>query len=543
MKSIYKIFMLAGVLFLASCELTELDLNTDPNSVAPETAELEFLFNKMQFEFSNFAWEASDETMPITRMMAMTGGNIYDNQDSPQSFNFLWNRAYSEVLPDADIVISNANESSLFVHSGIAKVMKAYILMVLVDCFGDVPYSEAVQGLGFQNPNRDSDEAVYEEARLLLVSAMEDFGKESLGTPGNDIIYGGSAAQWTKAASSLMLRYHITTRLVNNNGTAVQSLIDGGNLIADAADDFQFQYGTNRSTPDSRHPHYSTDYEVDADYYQSNYYMWSLLDEKGIQDPRLRYYFYRQDCDTTDEDQFTLDCPEVPRPPHYTGDYPWCVASEEGWWGREHGNNDGIPPDGLKRTTFGVYPAGGNYDNDNCAGVAGDGSDGLQGAGIIPIMMSSFVDFMRAEAALTMGTSDDAGAMLESGVRKSISKVLAFGAGLAGDNAPGETAVEDYVSLVMGSFNGAGSNDEKLAIVCKEYHIALWGNGVEAYNMYRRTGYPSGMQPTREPDSGTFPRLMWYPQDHITLNANADQRDLNEQVFWDTNPANPGWIN
>ena len=544
MKFLLKISLILTIFIVSSCELTDLDLQENPNAVAPENVELDFLFNNLQYEFSNFWWEASDETMAVTRMMAMTGGNTYNNNDTPVSFNYMWNRAYSEVFADADAVIASSEASEQFVHAGIARVLKAYTMMTLVDLFGDVPYSEAGKGIEFQNPNRDDDAAVYAAAKGILEAAKLNFAATSLGTPSTDIFYGGDAAAWMKAANSLLIRYEVTTKLAGGSGAAVKALVDGGNFISTMADDFQFQYGTQRSTPDARHPHYSTDYETDADYYQSNYFMWSLLAEKGIEDPRLRYYFYRQDCNTVGEDLFTLGCAAVPRPPHYTGDYPWCVASEEGWWGRDHGDNDGIPPDGLKRTTFGVYPAGGKFDNDDCVGVANDGSDGLKGGGILPILTASFVDFMRAEAALTMSSGEDARALLESAVRKSMAKVMNFGASQASPAlTPAASDVDGYVNLVLGLFDTAASNEDKLAVVCKEYHIALWGNGVDAFNMYRRTGYPSGMQPTREPSSGDYPRTYFYPQDHITLNLNADQRDdIGEQVFWDTNAANPGWI-
>ena len=79
-------------------------------------------------------------------------------------------------------------------------------------------------------------------------------------------------------------------------------------------------------------------------------------------------------------------------------------------------SNEGIPPDGLRRTAWGVYPAGGLYDNDAGKGVALGVGGG--GAGIHPIMMQSFVDFMLAESALTMGTTGDAKALLKSGIEK-----------------------------------------------------------------------------------------------------------------------------
>ena len=50
-----------------------------------------------------------------------------------------------------------------------------------------------------------------------------------------------------------------------------------------------------------------------------------------------------------------------------------------GYWGRDHGNDNGIPPDGFERTLHGSYPAGGVFDNrepspqKNGAGAGGAG--------------------------------------------------------------------------------------------------------------------------------------------------------------------------
>ncbi len=220
MKFLLKISLILSVLIVSSCELTELDLQENPNAVAPENVELDFLFNNLQYEFSNFWWEASDETMPITRMMAMTGGNTYDNNDVPPNFNYMWNRAYSEVFADADAVIASAEASQLYLHAGVARVLKAYTMMTLVDIFGDVPYSEAGKGIEFQNPNRDDDAAVYAAAKDLLNQAIANFGQTSLGIPAVDIFYPKyvddddqvlGRESWTRVANSLLIRYEVIT--------------------------------------------------------------------------------------------------------------------------------------------------------------------------------------------------------------------------------------------------------------------------------------------------------------------------------------------
>jgi len=139
-------------------------------------------------------------------------------------------------------------------------------------------------------------------------------------------------------------------------------------------------------------------------------------------------------------------------------------------------------------------------------------------------------------------------------MRKSIAKTQSFGSLVSADLARGiEEAVtgdirtveelfvptaEDvdaYVAHVLAAYDAADA-DGKLDIVMKEYYIALWGNGLEAYNMWRRTGKPNNMMPGLEPNPGTFIRSFFLPADHVNFNANASQKTLTAPVFWDTNP-------
>ena len=545
MKHIFRLALVATIFFsVSACNNTELDLLDNPNEITPENAELNLLYNNVMLSFRNFVFDCSGELMPYVRMIAMTGGDIYRNQDGPASFDGEWSNAYAGVLPDLNLIISVAEESGQNVHAGSAKIMKAYVLFTLVDMFGDVPYSEAGKGVEFPNPQADPGADVYAAGIALLDEAIKDLQTQGA-RPTNDLYYGGDVVKWRKLANTLKLRAYLQTRLVNNNAKAqIDAIISSGEYLTSTAEDFQFPYSSNRANPDSRNPYYAGGYEVGGPTYQSNYYMWLMFGEKNAVDPRIRFYFYRQDNNINDEDFFTLDCRGAPKPPHYPEFMPFCTASEDGYWGRDHGNDDGIPPDNLKRTAWGVYPAGGKFDDDSFRGIGNQGVDGARGAGILPIMTASWVDFMRAEAALTLGTAGDPRALLESGIRKSISKVVNFSKSVTtvpAEFEPTAGAIDAYVNEVLSLYDAAPTNDAKLNVIIKEYHLALFGMGIDAYNNYRRTGKPEGMQPTREPSPGDFPRSMWYPSNYVNLNANAQQKEITQPVFWDTNP--PGFIN
>ncbi len=105
----------------------------------------------------------------------------------------------------------------------------------------------------------------------------------------------------------------------------------------------------------------------------SNYYMWCLYKEKNVVDPRIRYYFYRQTKDIS-KDPNELPCLGVSKPAHYSDDCVFCAVGD-GYWGRDHLDNSGIPPDNGLRTIYGLYPGGGKSDDNSLRqGTKSDGA-------------------------------------------------------------------------------------------------------------------------------------------------------------------------
>ncbi|MEM1325114.1 MAG: SusD/RagB family nutrient-binding outer membrane lipoprotein [Bacteroidota bacterium] len=575
MKFITKISLLALILSIAACDGTELELLDNPNAVTPERASVNDLYNAIQLNFNNFysTMQRTDGPGGVARMYGFLGNFTYPGSLSPNTLRGLWLSAYSGMYPDVDALTALADERGLDILSGSAKVMKAYTMMGLVDVFGDVPYSEIGQGTDIIAPVADPGKSVYDAANALLDEAIAQLEGNTGAAPTADNIYGGDAAKWIKAANTLKLRLAITTRLVDPSGAA--SIINGlseDDLITSAADDFQWNYGSQRTNPNNRHPFYNLHYEIQDGDYLNNYYMWLLRvdkvtdDETIIIDPRIRFYFRRKVEKADEQDQTTYSChfsalpDQSAQPAHYAAvdpRLPYCIVLPgDGYSGRDHLNGEGIPPDGPIRTSYGLYPGGGSFDANQFDDTRKTGTSGGLGAGIDPIMMSSFTDFMLAEAALTLGTNGDARALLESGIRKSIDKVFSFKSLVPGEMStviegrpcggstveecfvPDQEAIDTYVDFVLSQYDDVeGEKEGQLAIVAKEYYIALWGNGLEAYNLWRRTGYPDNMQPAIEPDAGTFARSFFYPNDYILRNKNATQRSISDPVFWDDGSA------
>lgn len=572
MKFFNKMLIVALVFGFSACDNFELDLQDNPNAVTPENASVNDLYNNVQLSFNSFYNGLWGFSSSLSRMIANTGAYDYQNAYSPTSFDGIWTNAYAGLLADIDALIELADSRGLDIHSGSAKVMKAYTYMALVDIFADVPYSESLKGSEVLSPAIESGQTVYAGALATLDEAIAQLGATSAATPTNNLFNNGSATAWLKTANTLKLRAALTTRLVDPSGAAstINGLVSGGNIIDETSEDFQFNYGNQRNNPNSRHPFYNNSYENADGTYMSTYYMWLLRAEKqtadgiAVVDPRIRYYFYRQveDANAFGTNEYSCHFTNLPdqesKPAHYSAvdpNLPYCIIPGDGYWGRDHLNNEGIPPDGNLRTVYGLYPGGGQFDDSSFDEAQKLGTTGGLGQGINPILLASYTHFMLAEAALTIGVNGDARELLEKGIRMSIAKVQSFASLVPATMSrqvdvrgvltpvsdlyvPDADDVDAYVDFVLGMYDAATSDDERLDIIAKEYYIALWGNGIEAYNMYRRTGKPGNIAPSLEPGPGAFIRSAFWPAVHVNRNATTtENKSITQQVFWDTNPA------
>lgn len=562
MKRVLKyiaIFVAVGG-FLNSCETTELDLQVSPNDLATDQADPNLLLTSVQLAYGTNQQVLSDRSAELTRIDYMFGRDYFNNY-SGSTMDGVWSRVYSsggngvgdgvsvgmQTNLQALEAINDGSDIDYSFHLGVTKTLYAHSLIQLVDFIGSAAYSQAGNPSEFPAPLLDGGQDVYNTAMSLLDDAQAHFAGNPSTQGAPDIYYNGDVSKWRKLINTIRLKVHYTT----GNSAGFNSIISGGNFIANGADDFEIKYGTSELQPDDRHPDYAADYTPSgANIYQSNWLMEAML---NLGDPRIRYYFYRQvgatpgaDADPNEE---TLSCSLVVPPQHFQdGGFTYCSVPE-GYWGRTHGNDEGTPPDNFTRTAVGVYPAGGKFDDNdfdvdeddpNYDPTVGLGKGG-GGAGIEPIFLSSYVDFWRA----AMATSDAERANhLSNALAKSIDKVRPFAAldGTADTSfEPSDADVTAYINDVVANFNAA-SGDDKENILAEQYFIALYGGATEAWTYYRKTGYPTTLVPNWEPNPGPFPRTFLLPQNEVITNPNLTQKTtLTEQVFWDTNPASPAF--
>lgn len=545
-----KVIMLMVVLFTVTSCSEWLDINDDPNNAQEATPDQ--LLAAIQVSIGSHVGGRASAGGSINELPSVLVQHYYTLGTSRYSLdgaslNSVFRDIYADALRDTELLIAATApaEGNLPAYSGIAKVQKAYLYSVLVDLFGDVPYSQASASLENLDPAFDDAQTIYNDLFSLLDEAIAELSQTTVEagiTPGDDLIYGGDRDAWVAFANSLKLKLYNQIRLVDPaTATAgINGILNnpGANpIIDDSSLDFQFQYGSSFQ-PEDRHPLFQNNYINGTAHYMSNYMISEMLAKN---DPRLPYYMYRQSLD--DPTGTDVPCDAIPCFYGYQG---------SGYIGRDNGDPSGIPNDQGIRTVFGTYPAGGDYD-DGSSNDAVDQTFGGQGAGIAPVLTHSILLFTQAEAALTLGTTGDPRALLQEAIEVQMDKVFDFSASIVA-SAPGSAAMtgarDAYVAAVLNDYDAATTNEERLQVIMTEKHFATFGNGMEAYNDYRRTGYPlfidqnlqDGTTVTYPSNAaslsplGPFPRLMPYANVELQTNANApDQRLVAEPVFWDNN--------
>jgi hypothetical protein len=132
------------------------------------------------------------------------------------TYQSVWTELYAGSLPDLAVAESTARANGDKNTLAIVRIMQAYNYQLLVDCFGDIPYTEALQGVNNLTPKYDKDSYVYDQLIVILNEALANIDTSaSATTPGSaDIVFGTNAAsvemtKWRRFANSLKLRIYL----------------------------------------------------------------------------------------------------------------------------------------------------------------------------------------------------------------------------------------------------------------------------------------------------------------------------------------------
>jgi starch-binding outer membrane protein, SusD/RagB family len=115
-------------------------------------------------------------------------------------------------LVDIKKLQTGARAAGDSLYLGIAQIEEGALMGTGADVFGDLVYSQALQGV--QNPQLDDQFAVYDSVQKVLSAGIKNMNLDvpgNVGPGGADLVYGGDPDLWTAMAHTLKARFYMHT--------------------------------------------------------------------------------------------------------------------------------------------------------------------------------------------------------------------------------------------------------------------------------------------------------------------------------------------
>ena len=300
MKILNIVFAAFTMFMVTSCTNGFEEINTNNNS--PIDVQPELLLRNVLWDYNeNMAYEGFVSGGLLSQHFTAVDFNLFDRHSllEPQFGGNPWPIMYSN-LRNNEIVLTKSLENPTFeVYEGPARIMKAFISGELTDMFGDIPYSEAVNGKGGTlNPKYDAQEDIY-LAEGGIIDNLEK-GIEAIDAyQGNipldgDIIDAGDLSQWRRLANSLLIKAYMRISDVADFSSELEAIFSEGDYIQDGIDDAVFNF-TDGAPNNFR--------MATARIGDFNVYVMSETSEeilKAYDDPRIAKFFRPTESDPSD---------------------------------------------------------------------------------------------------------------------------------------------------------------------------------------------------------------------------------------------------
>ena len=210
--------------------------------------------------------------------------------------NGIWNACYDNNY-DYQIIQSKANAAGAGLYEAVARLMKAQNYQILVDVYGNVPYTQALKGSGNPTPSYDKGIDIYKDLFRQADTAIALFKTSSSSASANkdfatnDIIFGGNTTKWIHFANTLKLRWLVHCYAVAGIDKTVEinkiNAEGSGYLVA--GEDVQVQPGYKSDKPNPFYNNYKTNtagsQTANNVYYRAN--EWGIGYYAGDRDPRV----------------------------------------------------------------------------------------------------------------------------------------------------------------------------------------------------------------------------------------------------------------
>jgi hypothetical protein len=292
---IKKIFLMFTAVAFISCATDDFDINTDPDSLDPNAAELSTQFpagvmGLVGAEGAGYAliggfwsqfWTQGNSSNQYKEIDDYSIGTI--------DYNTPWNAMF-DALGDLRTVKTKAEAQENWNYYLMATIMEVQGSQLLTDFYGDIPYSEA-NDPNILAPVYDPGEQVYDQMVADLQLALSKDLTTSQGeTPGSDdFVFGGNMANWTAYGNTLLLKLYL--RQTEARPTVAQAgaealITSGATFLNTDASITQFEDAADRSNPLYETDRRQLNTTINL---RASTTMFSFLDENG--DPRLQKYY------------------------------------------------------------------------------------------------------------------------------------------------------------------------------------------------------------------------------------------------------------
>ena len=436
--------MFMFVLLAFSCVDFE-KVNTDPNNPAEVPSNM--IFSGVQKRIMDYVydnWFSGRQSLVYAQYWAQRNYTEEDRYQIRESVNNnYYNNFYTFLynLERVEEMNTNPETSSIALLYGAncnqiaaAKILKVWLLNIMTDTWGDIPYTEAGKLIeNIYNPKYDSQQSIYETMIKELTDAVNMIDEDEIAFIGGDMMYYGDASKWKKFGNSLKCRIALHTSKVEGSKwkTYIAEALASG-VFEDVSDAAAYHYGLP--------PEYS---------------------------------FFYEGAYISNRNDFTLTRPFID------------ILKGQ----RDTLNNKTHPWEGVVDPRLHIYttPRGGNY-----VGVPfGIPSNTMTAAfrNLAPDIRNNRIPMLEPDFAVPMMTYAEV-LFIISEYNGFSEEEYAAGVQASIDYWSGTTGVTVDVQKVEEYLTAVTANVDAEAVALQKY-IDLYMNGMEAWTEIRRTGYPT----------------------------------------------------
>ncbi|WP_316632795.1 SusD/RagB family nutrient-binding outer membrane lipoprotein [uncultured Flavobacterium sp.] len=297
MKKISLILLVAISIWSCSENIENLNVNVkDPSNVPGEalftSAQKSLVDQMVNTNVNNNIFRLLNQYLTETVYTDESNYDLVTRTIPEQHWQFL----YKDVLKDLDQSAKNITNTPLGLTENplnkqnklaIIEILNVYTYSVLVDTFGNVPYSQALN-LSYKTPKYDDALTIYKDLIVRLNKAIANLntGGQSFGD--SDRMYNGNVTKWIKFANTLKLKMGITISDIPAESALAQATVSSAApfVFASNLDNADLKYLT--ATPNTNPLYVDLVASGRDDFVPAN----TIVDLMNtLEDPRRAKYF------------------------------------------------------------------------------------------------------------------------------------------------------------------------------------------------------------------------------------------------------------